>query len=376
MKRRWTEIRPKVALSDSSLFRLVVRLFAYPALFFAVISIGTMEAPPHPIAAPETLSLIFSTLTKPVIMAGLALPLLGLIASHLRSVQAKEQIENQQQQIETQQTQNKFSNYLAHRDQFNSFFNEDKPLEELSRISKWQIYGRLFPGAQEADFTVHKSLLDLFKTAPGRIETICEEVLGTKHNNFAKNHEIVKSLRPLESEIERFTGFYFSDFEDAIQPLSQIQRSLDRQKRLLISLHDCSNFHREEIEIYDRWFCEKSYDECIELVSDLAFQEKIYGLWARINQTSNSGKEPPKELIEDLRATTRHETAIRKDHFEKATVENLIRQVLLDNFPEDRHELLLRLLPPDLQITIGFSEAMEQTSKPGSNDQGSDENNA
>lgn len=376
MKTRWTAIKPKVALSESSLFRFVVRLFAYPALFFAVLSIGTTKIPSHPIAAPEMLNLMFSTLAQPVIMAGLALPLLGLIASHLRSVQAKEQIENQQKQIETQQTQNKFSNYLAHRDQFNSFFNEDQPLGGLSDISKWQIYGRLFPGAQEADFRVHKSLLDLFKDIPGRLETICRELYNTKHNNLSKNQEIVKQLRPIESDIERFTDFHFSEFEEPMHPVSRIQKSLERQKRLLTSLYDCSNFHREEIEIHDKWFCEKSYEDCIEIANDLAFQEKIYGLWARINYSSISGKAIPKELLENLRGITRHEAIIREDHFEKETVENLVRQVLLSNFREDRHESLIRLLPPELQIALGFTEETEQTSKPESNGPEPDENSA
>lgn len=349
MKERWTEIKPKIALSESSLFRLVVRLLVYPALFFGVIAFATIDFSEYPIASPETLSSLFSKLKEPVILAGLSLPLLGLIASHLRSVQAKEQIENQQLQIETQQFQNKFSNYLAHRDQFNSFFNEDQPMQGLSNISKWQIYGRLFPKAQEANFTVNSSLVELLNVAPDKLHGICEELARTSHNDLPNNHKILENLRPIESEIERFSGFHFHELKDHLHPLTSVEKSLLRQKVLMMKLYDCSNFHREELAIHDRWFCEKSYDECLELVKDKAFQEQLYGFLARIQQSKYQDNDKKKELTDNLRSMMRHQGAIRKHTPGEYELPALIHEVFESNFPREQHELLLRFLPPNFR---------------------------
>ncbi len=376
MKKRWTAIEPKISLSESSLFRLVVRLFAYPALFFSVIAFGTIDFSEHPVASPETLNLLFSNLKQPVILAGLALPLLGLIASHLRSVQAKEQIENQQLQVETQQYQNRFSNYLAHRDQFNSFFNEDKPMEGLSRISKWQIYGRLFPKAQEGNFAVNSSLEELFKFAPEKLHIICEELKQTSHNEFPKNNAILESLRPIESKIEKFSGFHFDEFKDQIHPLTSAQKSLIRQQLLMMKLYDCSNFHREELGIEDRWACEKSYDKCFKILHDKAFQEQLLGFLARTQYLKQSDGEKRKELTDSLRAMLRHQGAIREHKPEEYELPQLIHHVFESNFPPEQHELLRRFLPPEFQIRTASMQRLEQNSESSSDDSDSNGSNA
>lgn len=376
MKERWTPIEPKISLSESSLFRLVVRVLAYPALFFAALALGSIDFSDHPIASPETLGLLFSRLKQPVILAGLALPLLGLIASHLRSVQAKEQIENQQLQIETQQFQNKFSNYLAHRDQFNSFFKEDEPMEGLSDISKWQIYGRLFPNAQEANFAVNDALVELFTTAPQKLDGISEELIKTRHNNFPDNHKILESLRPIEAEIERFSGFQFEELKDYIHPLTSIHKSLIRQKVLMMKLHDCSNFHWEELAIEERWFCEKSYDETIALVADLTFQEQLYSFFTRIQQLKQSDNDKKKELIDNLRSMMRYHGAIREHTPEELELPQLIRQVLESNFPAEKQVSLLQYLPPEFQVMTASIQMMKQNQEPSSGASDSDESNA
>lgn len=116
-------------------------------------------------------------------------------------------------------------------------------MEGLSDISKWQIYGRLFPNAQEANFAVNDALVELFTTAPQKLDGISEELIKTRHNNFPDNHKILESLRPIEAEIERFSGFQFEELKDYIHPLTSIHKSLIRQKVLMMKLHDCSNFH-------------------------------------------------------------------------------------------------------------------------------------
>ena len=301
-------------------------------------------------------------------MAGLALPLLGLIASHLRSVQSK-------QQIETQQEQNKFSNYLAHREQFNTFFSEDKPLDDLSNISKWQIYGRLFPNAQEADFRVTSSLHKLFAEIPNKLHSLGLSLGETCHHQQRKKQRILNDLRPLEIEFERISGFHFGENTlPSNRPLGNVEKSLLWQKTLTIKLYDCCNFHREEMKVEDLWQCEMSYKECLKLVSDKAFQEKLLQLLRQISELTHEEKEKNKELTGDLRGLLRYEserrTSSEKDnHFLKLLIE-----VLEANFPEEKHQHLLHFFPPEQKIWVGFIRDEEKDAKPASDDPNSNEN--
>jgi hypothetical protein len=368
MKMRWTAITPNISLSEASLFRLVVRLFAYPSLFFASLSVATTDFSGQPIASPETLAILFSELKQPVILAGLSLPLLGLIASHLRSVQAKEQIEKQQVQIETQQFQNKFSNYLAHRDQFNTFFNEDQPMKGLSEISKWQIYGRLFPRATEADFGLDHFLVDFFKKTPAKICEVTQRIESTRFNDFENNEQILKSLKQIETDIQRFSDFDFRSCRVERSPLKSVEKSLIKQKALVEKLYQCSNFHRDELVIYDSWFFDSAYNESLYFVSDKAFQEVLYNLLSQLTDVPPVVDEKTKEKIESLRATVHYEGALREKTRNEDEFPALISEVLDESFSKDQQHSLLRFLPPEFQIKTQDFRTKAQDQEPSSND--------
>lgn len=253
---------------------------------------------------------------------------------------------------------------MAHREQFNNFFSEDEPLKDISKISKWQLYGRLFPKAQEADFRITASLDKLFTEIPTRLHSLALRLNETSHNKHKENSSILKSLRPLEIEFERISGFHFA--ENAIltnRPLGDIEKSLSWQKTLTIRLYDCCNFHREEMKVENLWQCEMAYNECLKIVSDKAFQEKLLQLLKIISELTPNEKDKSKELTDDLRGLVRYENerraSIEKDNY----FLRLLIEVMEKNFSEQEYKRLLQFFPPEQKIWIGFIQDAEQNSR-------------
>lgn len=220
-KWKWKKIEANTALLDSSAFRWTTRIFVYTAIFYATVVITEFDFRNfNPFSSTRLQELVLA-LKNPALIVGISLPILGLLASHLRSIQTKKQ-------IETQQEQNVFSNYLAHRGQFNEFMKEEAPLRPISTISKWAMYGRLFPNAENGDFEIDSNLFDLFRTLPRRLEVLQKELEKTRYND-ASNWKILEDLfHDIEWNFREYSQADFSDDLNERLFLSKLEKRIEK----------------------------------------------------------------------------------------------------------------------------------------------------
>lgn len=87
-----------------------------------------------------------------ITLLGLTFPLTALVASHHRSVQASEQIRQQQ-------SQNLLTNHFAHTEEFVKVWEElELPTQRHLRMSMREIHNRLFPQSLKGNFEISEDL--------------------------------------------------------------------------------------------------------------------------------------------------------------------------------------------------------------------------
>ncbi len=115
------------------------------------------------------------------------MPLLGLIASHLRSIQTINQ-------IETQEKQNTFSNYAKHREFFFEFFKDEQLFSRESGLTTkaYEIYALLYPKARNG-------LLEPMTTKISDIEKLTE----SSENILAESWKVNWKTETTPVELQR-----------------------------------------------------------------------------------------------------------------------------------------------------------------------------
>ncbi|WP_203143156.1 hypothetical protein [Marinobacter mangrovi] len=153
----WKPLKAKTTLFETSAFWITVSLFGSAAFIFAVVKFHDSTAPKAPVVSKEFFEYLFANLSQPALIAGLSLPLLGLIASHLRSIQTKDQIEAQEQQ-------NIFSNYSKHREFFTDLFKDEGLLSGDSELTgkAYELHSILYPDAQSGSLGPSSSKISTF----------------------------------------------------------------------------------------------------------------------------------------------------------------------------------------------------------------------
>lgn len=132
-------------------------------------------------------------------LLGLIFPFTALVASHHRSVQASEQIRQQQ-------SQNLLNNHFAHTDEFVKVWTElELPAQRQLSISMRRIHSNLYPGSLEGDFSVSKSFADFLSVFTNQ----CCDLLEA----MANEHEfpdVGQELNSLSKAFSKQTGVSLS----------------------------------------------------------------------------------------------------------------------------------------------------------------------
>ncbi|MBL3826557.1 MULTISPECIES: hypothetical protein [unclassified Marinobacter] len=144
-------------------------------------------------------------------LLGLTFPLTALVASHHRSVQASEQIKQQQ-------SQNLLINHFAHTDKFVNVWEElELPPQRELRMSLRAIHQRIYPGSLEGNFSVSsdfenflgvfvnlfEEVIEAVSEEEGRLDLQAElDQLGQK---FAYQTGISLSFRTSDSALKPFS---------------------------------------------------------------------------------------------------------------------------------------------------------------------------
>ncbi|ADP98856.1 hypothetical protein ABWH88_15660 [Marinobacter adhaerens] len=353
----WKRMEANTTLLESSAFRWTIRVFGYTSLLYAAIVVLNLEAHNTEPLSPEHLNNVVVALKNPALIAGVSLPLLGLIASHLRSIQTKKQ-------IETQQDQNIFSNYLAHRSQFNEFMEEEAPLVNVSRISKWTMYGRLFPKAEEGDFEINSTLASFFETLPKRLTKLTKILESTTYNRKENWNDLETIFDDLESDFREFSQAVFTDDLDKELFLSKLERRIDKHLICVHALHECSNFHRALLDENSVWEIQEKYVQCKSILKPQSLRERI------LHELRAAALSPRTSLTEDrereqaLKGKLFFENLCMGGDDSDIVIAKEISEVIDQNFNSEEKLEVERVLPAAINIHLTVLNNEGQESQP------------
>lgn len=195
-------MEPTNHLHDTRMFRAAIYGPVLLSLLLAII--GQMNSGLEPNLSFQGFNTFLINFKLPIGFAGLAIPLGALVASHHRSIQAASQ-------IESQQNQNTFSNYVKHKEYFEKFLDEQGLLtgNNSFEAKDKKIYHVLFPRAQNGDFNF-------------KLDSIEHEYIEEKIVN-------------LTSKVQSFTWREKSNSEDLIGSLVELKEVVADQFDLRIS---------------------------------------------------------------------------------------------------------------------------------------------
>ncbi|MCW9010445.1 hypothetical protein [Marinobacter sp.] len=366
-KRLWKHMDAETTLLESSAFRWTVRIFGYTAMLYAAIVVLNTGPSGHEPLSPEYLNELVASLKSPALIAGISLPLLGLIASHLRSIQTKVQ-------IETQQQQNTFSNYLAHRGQFNEFMQEEEPLKNISTISKWTLYGLLFPKAEDGNFEISPTLVSLFQSLPKRIENLRHDLESAKYNNRSMQAQIEKKIKDMEWDLREFTHADFSCDLNKEMFLCIQDKRIEKQIACIGALYECANFHSAQLEDSLLWEIQEKYVYCKTTISPQSMRERLL-IWIS-NAAFPKGLQPESEgeREQELKGKLLYENRCKGGNDREIVIIDEIAEVIKDNFDEEQLHTINRILPPVINIYLNNANTSALEHKRELDDQRQDGN--
>lgn len=336
-------------LLESSAFRWTVRVFGYSALLYAAIVILNFDSEGLEPISPAYLHAVVANLKNPALIAGISLPLLGLIASHLRSLQTKKQ-------IETQQEQNVFSNYLAHRDQFNKFMEEEKPLASISSISKWELYGRLFPQSEKGNFKVRSSLIKFLKILPSRLEKLNKLLESIHYNEESNRIDVENLLDDLEWELREYTQADFSDDLDNEVFLSKLEERIDKHMVCVYGLHECSNFHSAQLDENSLWEIQDKYIQCKSVLKPESLKERLLHAIKTAALPTGLVMKKEGERESDLKGRLLYENQCMGGDDHNIVIIHEISEVIEHNFTDEEKTVVGRVMPPAVNIYLNASK--------------------
>lgn len=341
----WKRMEANTTLLESSAFRWTIRVFGYTALLYATVVILNLDTERSEPLSPDHLNNIVTALKNPALIAGISLPLLGLIASHLRSIQTKKQ-------IETQQDQNVFSNYLAHRSQFNEFMEEENPLVNISRISKWAMYGRLFPRAEEGKFEINPTILSFFETLPRRLDRLRSNLELTIYNDKTNWSDLGGLFDDLEWDLREYSQAIFSDDLDQALFLTKLERRIDKHILCVNALHECSNFHRAQIDENSLWEIQEKFIRCKSVLKHQSLRERILHSIRTAALSQGVSIETDREREQALKGTLLFENRCMGGNDDEIVIAKEISEVIDNNFNAEEKIKVERVLPVAVNIHI------------------------
>ncbi|WP_296935206.1 hypothetical protein [uncultured Marinobacter sp.] len=329
IRRIWEKIgEPMEAtnhLHDTRMFRTAIYGPAIAALIVGLIGYFF-----SPVEADWTLNGFnnFIALFKlPIGMASLAIPFGALIASHHRSIQSARQIESQQQQ-------HTFSNYIKHKEYFGKFLDDEGILDGSYSFAakEKKVYQALFPNARKGylDFEFEwiekqylTTLIANLKAEVGKVTWDNREHIGSVLNDVAELKQAIAD----EFELEIVDLIINKDIETLSSQVQNLGITMSH-------LYSASTFFSENEstqEIYD-WSIKikvlrhsldvvKNFDYAQQRIKEIALNAMSSNM-APLNQDQRSdllrllGKESGEKL-----------KSIRQNLSELPTADEIVKQL-------------------------------------------------
>lgn len=233
----WQPLKADCTLFRSSAFQITALIFGLIAVIYAKISFGESKAPDSGMFTAAYLSYLYQNLSRPALIAGLSLPLLGLIASHLRSIQTLNQ-------IQAQEDQNTFSNYAKHREFFFDFFKDEQLFsgESAFTTKAYEIYALLYPGSKAGFLEPSTDKID----APEKLTSSSERLFAECEKTSWKNESIPSDLQNAVDKHSQILTKKLGVQDRFFQPSSKLSDIAERITRLRVTHKDLfavSNFY-------------------------------------------------------------------------------------------------------------------------------------
>lgn len=335
-------MKPETTLFRSSAFQVVALLFIVLAFAQAYTNFSVNPIPRSALTEiydAQSTKLIannlYENLRLPTLLAGLSLPILGLLASHLRSIQTKSQIEKTE-------TQNRFSNYIDHRNLFIEIFRSEALFSGDSSLQakEYQLHSNLYKGSyRTGNLLAQIPNPDEFHqvTEPGLKELIndCRNINWRMPEFF---HEADQSLSDFTQSISKAFQVRFDDSYFTENDLGGFLGKFVRARTGVHDLYVASSFFdynqvSKELEELDR---ELLYEiERLQKIRSTAFT--LERIASNVDRAINKKGDIPQHLNDDIKSELATEGQLK--------VEYLMSSLL--KLPESK-KLLLSLVPKNL----------------------------
>ena len=338
----WRKMTPETTLFRSSSFQVValsfiVLAFAQAHTNFSVNPISTPELAET--EGPEFVKAIadnlYENLRLPTLLAGLSLPILGLLASHLRSIQTKSQIEKTE-------TQNRFSNYIGHRNLFIETFRSESLFSEDSSLQakEYQLHSNLYRGSYKTgNLLAQIPKPDEFhQSTKPKFEELMNDCTHINWRMPDFSHEAEQSLYDFTKSLAKAFQVRFDDRYYTSKDLGGLLEKLTRARAGVHDLYIASSFFdynevSRELENIDR-----------ELLSEIERLRKVRTtvfvlerIAQNVDKAVTQGGDVPKHLHDDIRSELATEGKLKVEYL----ISNHLKRA-------DSKKLLLCLVPEDL----------------------------
>lgn len=347
MLRWWDKLAPQRTLFESSAFRVTGIIFFGCGLIYATSNfLNYPRAYPEPLS-PEFFAFLYNVLKTPVLVAGISLPILGLIASHLRSLQTKEQIESQQEQ-------NIFSNHLEHRKHFREFYESHQPFGESSKFSVWDIYDSVFTSSQNGVFFADEEVLNLFNEISKSVGEILEH---SRTNERQAQPDILLGLIVIHSEARRLFGIFTRPEVDADeQPITYLEQCLTNLQTLTEGAAACVNFHRTQIDGNNLATLYNGISLARRKLGYRGRCERIHGLLLELirEDFSTDTTADKRKIVEEALKNEAKYLNFESDDPDPGVevLENEVRAVIEGRVPKEEQERAIEIMPMILRMLL------------------------
>ena len=165
---------PTTNLFESAAFKLAI---AVPVILAAIfVTVASVKSGMGLDLSAHGLAVFYQYFKFPLAVASLSIPCAALVASHLRSLQTSVQIQQQAQQ-------DKFSNFISHRDLFMEVFeNLNLFASGKSKKDAAMLYIRLFPMAKQGDFRVGDEIVAFAHKVQGLSDEYKHQASVSRHD--------------------------------------------------------------------------------------------------------------------------------------------------------------------------------------------------
>ena len=211
MKEWWTSLweeQPDERFFSLPLVKVVLWGFGSAFAFTVAIGIKTAVTLQADWSSTGINHLVFDLFKSPIAIIGFGLPILGLIGLNHRSEQTK-------QQILLSESQNNFTNYYKHIEEFEKYLSNSIGANGWFKDSahRRQLHHKLFPEASQGNFELCHNFLKKMENQSEQLKEEIESyaVLDPEKANYQTQEGMISNLRRLvglfnldEEEITRF----------------------------------------------------------------------------------------------------------------------------------------------------------------------------